>query len=224
MFFIMMLPTLLARVSPASTSAKPACMKMTSTAASRMKTLSRFVWTSAASISWAPAGPASTRMAPVATPAPTRSLRRHDDRVAWVGGACMGVDVSFIGCRETGARRRAAAPGPAGPARPGGRAVHGPVQPPGRPRPPRARLTAADQARSRLETPGRYAGRARSRWTGGGRARRGARAVRRAPVARGARRRVRAAAPGGAGRRRSGRPSTAPGREAPPSAPAPTGR
>ena len=34
-FFIMMLATLLARVSPASTKAKPACMKMTSTADNR---------------------------------------------------------------------------------------------------------------------------------------------------------------------------------------------
>jgi hypothetical protein len=50
-FFIMMLATLLARVSPASTSAKPACMKMTSTAAIRMNALFRLVWTLAASIS-----------------------------------------------------------------------------------------------------------------------------------------------------------------------------
>ena len=39
-FFIMMLAAFLARVSPASTSAKPGCMRNTSTAATKMKMLS----------------------------------------------------------------------------------------------------------------------------------------------------------------------------------------
>ena len=43
-FFIMMLPTFLARVSPASTRAKPACMKNTRTPAMSTQMLSRMTW------------------------------------------------------------------------------------------------------------------------------------------------------------------------------------
>ena len=56
-FFIMMFATLLARVSPASTSANPACMKITSTAAINTNALSRSpLTTSAVRLSAANAG------------------------------------------------------------------------------------------------------------------------------------------------------------------------
>ena len=75
-FFIMMLATLLARVSPASTRANPACMKMTNTAANRTKVLSRNAWTcGAVTSSWATAGPAKANTRPPPTPAATNGLR-----------------------------------------------------------------------------------------------------------------------------------------------------
>ena len=68
----MMLATLLERVSLASTRPKPACMKMTSTAANRIQTLSRAAWTSLAD--WADAGPAMATVAPATTTPATRAL------------------------------------------------------------------------------------------------------------------------------------------------------
>ena len=72
-FFIMMLATLLARVRPASTSAKPACMKITRTAAIKTQMLSRVTCTDSAVIpSCAIAGAASTSVETLAV-APTMS-------------------------------------------------------------------------------------------------------------------------------------------------------
>ena len=209
----MMLATLLARVSPASTSAKPACMKMTSTAASRTKTLSRFVWTSAASISWAPAGPASTRTAPVATPGSDEQLA-PPRRPRGVGGWCMhGCGCLLrVGCRETGRTSSGCRAGPAGGLRararrsaracPALRGAH-------------ARQGRGSRRRIRLDHGSRRRGARRPHSVEvdrGGRARRGgaSRQARAGGPRRGAG--GRAAAPEGAGRRRSGRPSTAPGR------------
>ncbi len=166
----MMLATLLARVRPASTSAKPACMKMTSTAASSTKTLSRLTWTSSASISCAPAGAGEHddgsrgHAGPDEELAPPRGPRggcgwcMHGDGclLVWVPGPGDGRTSS--GCRarvRRDLRVRA------------GAQCTGPSCRPGRPRPPRARLTAADQARSGLDTPGRPTGhRTRSQGTG----------------------------------------------------------
>ncbi len=58
-FFIMMLPTFLARVSPASTSAKPACMKNTRMPAMKIQRLSRSCCGAIATSSCAYAGLAS---------------------------------------------------------------------------------------------------------------------------------------------------------------------
>ena len=65
MFFIMMLATLFARVRPASTSAKPACMKITRTADNSTKALSRSAFTDSAVTSCAAAGLEPTKIAPL---------------------------------------------------------------------------------------------------------------------------------------------------------------
>ncbi len=70
-----MLATFLARVSPASTSAKPACMKMTSTAATSTQMLSSVACTaSAVTSSWANAGVDIARASPPSAP-PVMALR-----------------------------------------------------------------------------------------------------------------------------------------------------
>ncbi len=79
-FFIMMLATLLARVSPASTSANPACMKITSTAAISTQMLSRMACTlsaaSGSSTSCAMAGALSATTLNATRPRPTVSFLR----------------------------------------------------------------------------------------------------------------------------------------------------
>ena len=72
----MMFVTFLDRVSPDSSSAKPACMKKTSAPATRTQTLSRTACTAADGSSvWAAAGVVRTAIAALVTPSATNVRR-----------------------------------------------------------------------------------------------------------------------------------------------------
>jgi len=75
-FLAMMLPTFFARVRPASTRAKPACMRNTRHPATiNQRLASKAVLYSAGVSSWAVAGAAVTNTAPITPANPTRILR-----------------------------------------------------------------------------------------------------------------------------------------------------